>query len=366
MKPLTLLFLVSCLPLTANAQNSTGLTIAPLKSAGAVPEADRRGYEAALRKTAATVLQVKTSDETAKALKKGNVRPDCATDSCGAAAARATGARFILHATVSNSDEIYQVELSLFDSAFSKRTKVDAECELCAADEVKGTLKTVFSKLGEALAIKAPAVAGAAEENTMRITVESTPSGAQVRLDGEERGVTPLTTSVTAGRHRVEVSKAGYASAVRVVNALNAMSKISVKLEPGAPGAVAGPPISSGSSAGDGTEQPLDSLVAGTRAKRVNRGLGYGLAAGGALLSGLGSWLILIDGEVTCPSRGIRECPHVYNTNTPGLLAMGVGAGLLGAGVTILIQQTVSRKGEVQALAIPTSDGGVVGFGGRF
>ena len=46
---------------------------------------------------------------------------------------------------------------------------------------------------------------------TGTLDVRSDPTGAQVYLDGDYLGRTPLVASVRAGRHRVEVRKAGYA-----------------------------------------------------------------------------------------------------------------------------------------------------------
>ena len=47
--------------------------------------------------------------------------------------------------------------------------------------------------------------------STGTLDVQSSPTGAQVYLDGAYLGLTPLVASVPAGRHRLEVRKAGYA-----------------------------------------------------------------------------------------------------------------------------------------------------------
>jgi serine/threonine-protein kinase len=46
-----------------------------------------------------------------------------------------------------------------------------------------------------------------------KILVTSIPEGAEVKIDGEKKGVTTYTGSLPAGKHRVEVSQEGYESA---------------------------------------------------------------------------------------------------------------------------------------------------------
>lgn len=45
---------------------------------------------------------------------------------------------------------------------------------------------------------------------TGRLTITSTPGGASFSIDGQQRGVTPLTVDLTYGSHRLKVEKAGY------------------------------------------------------------------------------------------------------------------------------------------------------------
>ena len=71
-------------------------------------------------------------------------------------------------------------------------------------------------------------------------------------------------------------------------------------------------------------------------------GLALGMILGGVALSGVGTWLVLLDGEITCSDgRGRRECPNVYNTNGLGLLTFGLGTAAIGAGTALFIEDYV-------------------------
>ena len=104
----------------------------------------------------------------------------------------------------------------------------------------------------------------------------------------------------------------------------------------------------------------------------VDKGLattGWGLAVGGAILTAGGTFLILLDGDVTCSDgRGRRECPTVYNTKPHGITALGLGGAMFGAGVSLLL---VTYLGEDAQPALtptvePTADGAALGLHGTF
>ena len=83
-----LLLIVGFFPMGVQAQAKPELALVTLKTAGAIPEADRKIFEAALRKAATASATVLGAGKTAKALKKDKVSADCTTDTCGRAAAR--------------------------------------------------------------------------------------------------------------------------------------------------------------------------------------------------------------------------------------------------------------------------------------
>ena len=55
------------------------------------------------------------------------------------------------------------------------------------------------------------------EYTRIELSIASTPSGAIVRLDGERLGLTPLTTSAPAGRHRITLDSEGYRRAEQMI-----------------------------------------------------------------------------------------------------------------------------------------------------
>jgi serine/threonine-protein kinase len=66
------------------------------------------------------------------------------------------------------------------------------------------------------------------------LTVITSPSGAQVRVDGKERGRTPLTiTDAQPGERKVEISRQGHATATRTVSVkVGEPAMVEVRLEP--------------------------------------------------------------------------------------------------------------------------------------
>jgi len=55
-----------------------------------------------------------------------------------------------------------------------------------------------------------PELAGAAPPKQVSITVYSVPSGAQVKADGKDVGVTPVAVTLVVGSHKLEFDKQGY------------------------------------------------------------------------------------------------------------------------------------------------------------
>lgn len=72
------------------------------------------------------------------------------------------------------------------------------------------------------------------EPMKVKMSVTSVPSGASVKLNGQESGVTPQIIAIVPGKHTLEFSKEGYATASTPVEiAKNAMpGSVNVDLEP--------------------------------------------------------------------------------------------------------------------------------------
>ena len=356
MTRLSLLLLIA-LASPAHAQKPTVATT-PLKVTG-VPTAVGQTFDTALQQ--AVGAQATMADGSA-----AGVDGTCKADACGAKLAAAAKARFALTGTVVNSDEIYTVDLSLYDAATKKRTAATEVCELCGADDVQQTVTKAFAKLQGALSAPDPTAEVARPppvQTTVALQVETEPDGATVSVDGKERGQSPIGLQIEPGRHEVLIVKTGFVQAKRTVSALDQTVKLTVKLEADPTAvAVVPPPVA------PPLETPPPPPVEPASEGGGHAGLGWGFAVGGAILAGVGTWLTILDGEVTCTDgRGRRECPNVYNTKPIGLPALGVGAVLLGAGVTVLVLDPGEPEGpSAEARVEPTAGGAVLRFGGRF
>ncbi len=366
MKSLPFLLLPLLLAFPAFAEEAT--LVAPPLAVTGVPGAVGDTFDAELRKA----LTGKVKLLAREAGSKSGVGGACKADDCGKKLAEAASARFALTGTVVNSDEIYTVELSLYDAANEKRTAAKEVCELCGADDVKGSVTKAVAALAPALAAKAPPPKAPPPppppaENKVSMQIESLPDGADVLLDEKKVGQTPIALQVKPGKHAVVVRKQGYLDANRTISALDQPIKLKVTLvlDPTAGAAVAPPPVAppleQPAPAPAPTEAPVDASGL--------TGVGWGLTVGGALLAGAGVWLVILDGEITCTDgRDRRECPNVYNTKGIGIPALGVGAAALGSGITLLILDALREDAPAAAPSVaPTADGGaLLQWSGRF
>src|SRR5262245_29072223 len=99
-------------------------------------------------------------------------------------------------------------------------------------------LRAVILTIVAVVALPASLLAGNAS-----LTVTSTPSGANVTVDGMNAGITPVTVSLNAGMHSVMVfiPNSNWATAIRVVNVAKGKNNLTVLLQPSG-GDMQGPP----------------------------------------------------------------------------------------------------------------------------
>lgn len=331
------------------------LVVAPsLKGGKGVSAAIGTGFNKSLRSVASKKARLVSKKSTARALGKVG-GGQCDTDTCGAALATATKARFVLTASVTNEDEIYEVKVSLFDSALSKRTIGKAVCELCAADEVSGTIAEAFGKVTKALAAKAPKVAPKPVKKA-GVALSSTPTGAEIFIDGKRlKEATPAELALKPGKHKIVVKKVGFKDAERTVTIMDRQLKLDLKLEAAA--VVVVPPVKPATPPVSPALQPSATPMVSDSATKY----AWGAAIGGALLAGVGTYLIVLDGDLTCDDgRGRTECPKVFNTKGPGIAALGIGAALIGSGVTVLVFSATDDSGPTEAAVGATEGGGAI------
>jgi hypothetical protein len=351
-----LLVLLAGLTLTTAAFAAPSLVVPPIPSAKGITAPIASGFDAHLRGVAAKKAKLISPKMTKAALSGGD--GNCGTDACSEKLAKATRARFVLSASVSNSDEIFTVSLSLYDAVLKKRTKTSEICELCAVEEVDGSIAKAFAGLGTALAAKAPPAAPA----MVSVAIKSTPTGASISIDQKAIGKTPVTTKVKPGEHSLEVTMAGFITDTRTIAAVDKPVTLALTL-------VADPDTAA-------IEDPeLPATLAPVPAPAVatipeiqqHTGAVVGMGIGGAILAGVGTWLVVLDGDITCDDgRSRTECPTVYNTKAVGLPAVGLGAGLIGAAIAVAILDGSNSAMPVPAVSPSAEGGAVFHIGGTF
>ncbi len=341
------------------------LVIVPLSTSGDIPPAIAEGFRSHLRSVAEGAAAVLDGGAVQSALATSGAAPGCTSDACADGIGGAAGARFVLLGAVDNTDEIYKVELVLYDRVQKKRQSAEGLCELCAAEEVDRTISVAFTKLRPALAAPPPAT-------RVAIEVTTDPEGADVALDGEVKGQSPIVLRAAPGAHVVRISKDGMKPVERAVTLEQQTVKLSIPLVPEpasaaptptptptpAPTPIPTPPVAAPPAVTPAADDAAD-----------DSGYiytGAGMLIGGALLTAGGIVAILLDGDVTCADGlGIRECPTVYNTKGAGIAGLSLGAGLLGAGATLIIVDLLDDPPVAPSAAL-TPEGPILGLGGRF
>lgn len=143
---------------------------------------------------------------------------DCAQAKCFERVAKNTGASHVVRATVIVRDRDYDVAVELVDGKTGGVVARSKEgCEICgvvdAGKLMASASATLRTKL-DALA-KGPSV----------LTIRSDPDGAEVTVDGEIVGVTPLDRSIIAGKRVVRVTKEGYIAVEREVTVVEGVAE---------------------------------------------------------------------------------------------------------------------------------------------
>ena len=128
------------------------------------------------------------------------------------------------------------------DSVVSKSTlslggSVQTACEAIRADWAKNAAIIHAAAAAEAAALAKPAIAATAQvlpvavSSATRISINSTPAGADIEVDGAFVGNTPSTIEVATGDHTVTVSKNGFKSWERKLKAGGGNVNLTVELE---------------------------------------------------------------------------------------------------------------------------------------
>ena len=127
----------------------------------------------------------------------------CSDNACMVSAAEGVDATHAIRLDVSAAGNDYDIALTLVDRG-GKASKRSSQCQICGFAEVATMVGDEAGAFGPTL-LRADAPAS--------FHIESTPSGSEVRIDGELVGETPLDVEITPGEHVVAVSRDGYSVA---------------------------------------------------------------------------------------------------------------------------------------------------------
>jgi hypothetical protein len=246
----------------------------------------------------------------------------CVDPACARELGKATDARFVVLGHASNTDEIYKVTLAVFDVAHDDMARTHSEvCELCAVEEVNQTIAKAVKGVADVFERAPPEPTGGSESDGLVVKLRSEPVGAEIELDGEVIGRTPLDRRVQPGVHVLILRKAGFEPEARRFEVTDVPQTVDIRLRV----------IADTSVATEGPAVPLARSASYATAGWVMTTLGVaGVVTGSILLAK--------DGDVTCDDgRGASTCPTVYDFKAVSGISLGLGGALLGAGVALLI-----------------------------
>jgi hypothetical protein len=290
---------------TARAQGDDAakqrVAVVKLAFQGAVPEAARDLFAQRLVDgLAAARFEVMTGAMVKERLAAAGLGADsCAGGSCTEKASRALGVAFLVFATVVEHDKTYDITLDLVNGKSGVTLGTNRErCEICGVEEASEKVSLAASALRarlEALANTPP-----------RFIIRSRPAGANLKIDGEAVGKTPVDRELSPGVHKLELAAEGYDPLERTVRAVN------------------------------GVDETLDLDLVVLPSKLPLRTLGFSAVVVGAAAIAGAVWAESIDGEELACLPTERDpfghCPRVRNTRVLGAVLAGAGAASMTLG----------------------------------
>lgn len=185
----------------------------------------------------------------------------------------------------------------------------------------------------------------------VKLTVDSRPVGARVSLNGEERGLTPITIEMFAGKHRLNLSLSGYHPVQRSIFLLKGSKTemTSVTMSPSTLQA----PLSTAAAQVTRTPPPketkptasLSTSSSATLPSKERRGISgtdWAIIGTGAALTALGAWSYLsarAEVEEINSAQSVRALNEAQRDSSYqlkegiGYIGMGVGVGLSAYGI---------------------------------
>lgn len=251
--------------------------------------------------------------------------------------AAAAQAQYRVRVTVVETDRDYTIQFELLDASGASVAKTESSCDICAETEAAAQ---TGRDLGAFLESNVKAT-----DTAVRIT--STPSGANVLIDGTSVGTTPYEAPIEPGKHTVALERDGYQSSSREFAAAEGkQSEMHVDLV----------------GRSSPTQPAREPSPRGKKAAWVAGWVGIGV--GVALLT-TGIALLAIDGKEIkndCSGSNIDafgNCKYRYETTGGGVAATVVGVAFAGAGTGLVLWSRPKKKNgaELRAHFGPTRVG---------
>jgi hypothetical protein len=228
-----------------------------------------------------------------------------------------TSASHVVRAKVEVVDRDYAVEVELLDTKTGDSLASNGEsCEICGIVDVGAIVSTAAATLRTKL--------DALAQGPSTLSVVSDPTGAEVLIDGEVYGVTPLERPVVPGKRVLRISKEGYIAIEREVTFVDGVQE-SLSFEM------------------DKVPSRLPSRPWGW----VSLGVGIGSVIAAVTFAALRDRPYKLGGA--CEGDGVDQdgnCERLWNTEYHVLGFALAGAALTTLGVAILLNSRSSKGGK--------------------
>jgi hypothetical protein len=234
------------------------------------------------------------------------------------------GATQRVKATVTEQEGDFRVEVTMVEEG-EAGVSLDEVCELCGIEELGELLTAMGGRLRRKMDLM---------RDTALLRIETRPRGAQVRVDGEAVGTTPVEVPIQPGTRKVEVSKPGHRTEKRTIEA----------------------------AAGTRENYSLVLVRGG-----YQTWLPWTLLATGVVGVASGATLIAIDGNEIrsdCNADPLGNCQFLHKTLGGGVALTVIGIGLVATGAALAVKWR-SRKGTY-ARRLPYLQITGTGVQGRF
>lgn len=256
--------------------------------------------------------------------------PDPCTDSaCVRHLAAAVSATHVLSLNLEVHERDYAIEMTLYDRQGNDVVRSRQSCDICGVEEVAQLLEDQAAAVRDKVFTL---------ERPGKLLVASEPRGAEVLIDGQVVGTTPLEVELAPGSHELTLRKSGFTDRTRVFETVEGVEDhFAFELPPQA------------------RRAPQRALTGGGWAAVA---VGGSLTVAGATLIGLNHQPV----QHRCTGADVDDtglCRWRYDSLPYGIPMVAVGAASVAAGAALLIVARRRRGGSKNRAHVRPSVGGV-------